>query len=174
MDRTARWFCGSLYVQDREHAEQEFRDRFSNTSGLLYAECSLEKGKSQEGIEDKGFHLQFRLEVKQSCRRSSLFKQWGKAKGDWFEPICCVRAQEAYVKKEDTHIAGPWEINNRETAAPGGKDQRTVSRVSHRPLEGIDDKGLMKVLLEEKWKEILMWTDFIDNGNVTLVGAEEQ
>lgn len=175
MDRPARWFCGSLYVKDGEQPEQEFRGRVCNTPGLLYAEWSLEKGKENEGL-----HYQFRLEIdgKGGVRRSHVRKGIDNfVKGEWIEPICCMRAQEAYVRKADTHVAGPWEINNRKTAAPGVKESVDGSRLLHRPQAGVSeamDRRLMKDLLAEKWKEILMWSDFIEKGNVTLGGAEEQ
>jgi len=190
LNKTARWFIGHLYVERPEcSGEREVSERLSRCSLITWARWSLEKGK--EG----NLHYQFLINVYEPVRRSKIFRALNMVKGEWLEPCNNVPAAKNYVKKDETHVDGPWEysqpVSNKPSGSsvpsfPSGKsgrgDTSGLYPASERmglkkPAPGVSkavDKEFMKMLLNDKYNEILMWSEFIKSKNVTCLGTEKQ
>lgn len=147
LNRTARWFCGSLYTTRQEDFEQDFLKRVCSNPIIKYAEWSVEEG------EGGCVHYQFRLEFTKSDRRTKVSKytKVDKIGQLWVEPICCAIAQEHYVKKDRTHIAGPWEYV---TGRPAGRQFKPEQVEVPTLIPGQNDKEVMNALLKNMWTDI--------------------
>lgn len=147
LNRTARWFCGHLYANNRKVSSIE--ELWRTDHRILYAKWSLEIGGKQGTA-----HFQFVLKMAKPVRRTDIFKKLRLIKGEWVEPVRSKDAQLRYVEKAETHVEGPWEyFGKREPNFACEVCQRDPNLLSRLEVLG-RDRELIQHLLEHKKLEV--------------------
>lgn len=187
-NKTGRGFIGSLYVTNKESTDyeemtQEVVNRLDKTKHITWARWSLERGKKGN------LHWQIACSIDwkaSPCRPAKIGKDMKNVKGEMFFTAHHWPKVKNYVKKEETHVAGPWEWQ-RNALTADGKNEDKSSETSGRvptaeeypatfavglkaPAPGWNarvDKEFWAYALKQKWNEIQNLTKMI-NQNVTV------
>lgn len=146
---TGRWFCGHLWEADgTTYSMSKLLTRLAGNDLIQKIGFQIEAGSSNNTL-----HYQFLICTNKPVRNTQLFKSMNCRKGEFVQKVDNLIAQKNYIKKASTKVEGPWYFRTLES------DARCARRVNI-TVESMHEDTI-ETLLEAKWQEILMWSDFL-------------
>lgn len=110
MTPSAKCWCGTLQLDDAQFDGQAFLQKLLDDKLISYAVAQIEQGTH--------YHLQFYVQIPKRVTLGTMKKINGSA--HWEIARGTPDDNKKYCTKEDTRIAGPWEVGE-----PTGAGRRT-------------------------------------------------
>lgn len=145
---TARWFCGHLWeTPGHKYSMRRLLNRLSEVKLIRKIGFQIEAGNSQHTL-----HYQYLICTEKPVRNTQLFKAMNCRKGEMVIKVNNLLAQKNYIAKESTKVEGPWYFERSTVPIKAPCGQAVLPEQTG---------STMDILLAAKFKEIMMWTDFI-------------